>query len=519
MYTKSPMASPQSRTSGAYRTIVIGSGISGLFVALEARRLGPVLVVTKSAIEDCNTRWAQGGIAAAVGAQDSPQDHLRDTIAAGDGLVDEAAARVLCDEAPGRIRDLVRYGVAFDASEGQVALGLEAAHSQPRILHAGGDRTGAVIETALGGTAQAAGITILDHTLVTKIETRRGQTAGIATVDLRTGAAAAFAADAVVVASGGAGQLFSHTTNPAVATGDGIALAFFAGAELMDLEFYQFHPTAFRAAGAPPFLISEAVRGEGAQLLNAAGEAFMPRYDVRGDLAPRDVVARACLAEMRAAGVDAVALDCRAIRKVDVAVRFPGIYAFCLGQGIQMERDLIPVAPAAHYFMGGIRTDTWGRTNVPGLYACGEAACTGVHGANRLASNSLMETVVFGKRVVEHIESGSRDAATPAADAIAIVPPTGVPAAIAEIQTMMWRDAGIERTATGLCGALAQAATWAGAGGAGREGPERASLALLVRLLLTAAERRTESRGAHKRLDFPERDDARWRRHQVYRHG
>ncbi|MFN0097022.1 MAG: L-aspartate oxidase [Dehalococcoidia bacterium] len=504
-------------TQPDFRTIVLGSGISGLFVALEARKLGPVLVVTKSAIEDCNTQWAQGGIAAAVSEDDSALFHLEDTIEAGDGLVDPEAARVLCEEAPGRIRDLVTYGVAFDSVDGRVALGLEAAHSRPRILHAGGDRTGAAIETALGATARTDGITILDHTLATEILVRYGRAAGVRVVDLRSGKAHDVSGAAVVVATGGAGQLFSHTTNPEVATGDGIALAYLAGAELMDLEFYQFHPTAFRRAGAPPFLISEAVRGEGAILRNAAGDAFMPRYDARSDLAPRDVVARACLAEMRTTGTDAVSLDCRAL-KVDLPVRFPGIYAFCHSQGLAMERDFIPVAPAAHYFMGGIRTDTSGRTNIAGLFACGEAACTGVHGANRLASNSLMETIVFGKRVVDALGHGAAQPAAPSRAAITAPMAAGAPRTKSELQAVMWECAGIERQREGLEAGTRAAAGWGEPAPPTRDATERASLALLARLVLDAATRRTESRGAHKRLDYPSRNDHDWKRHQVYRH-
>jgi len=501
-----------------WRVIVIGSGISGLFVALEARKLGPVLVLTKGSIDECNTRWAQGGIAAAVGPLDSVEAHLADTIAAGAGLVDEEAAAVLCGEAPARIRDLVEYGVAFDQLGGEVALGREAAHSHSRVLHAGGDRTGAEIETALSNAAHSPGITILDYTLVTSLTVEDGRVTGVEAIDVRSGARERYEGDAVVLATGGAGQLFSHTTNPEVATGDGIALAFMAGAEVADLEFYQFHPTALRLEGAPPFLISEAVRGEGARLRNSDGEAFMSRYHELADLAPRDVVARAIVAEMRRTNSDHAWLDCTAITDVDLAARFPGIYSFCREHGIDIRKEPIPVAPAAHYLMGGVRTDTWGRTRVPGLYACGEVACTGVHGANRLASNSLMETVVFGKRVVEDL---AREGAWPAPGDDTAVPvgdPGGDAPSHKALQQLMWNCAGIERTGEQLAAALHEAESWPrGPEPADRAGYERRQMAVLARLMLRAALLREESRGAHYRKDFPERDDEHWKRRQVFR--
>jgi L-aspartate oxidase len=424
---------------------------------------------------------------------------------------------VLCEEAPNRIRDLVEYGVSFDSLDGEVLLGREAAHGHSRILHAGGDRTGAAIETALSSGVRQPSITVLDHTLVTSLLAAGGAVTGVRALNLQEGRDEVYEADAVVLATGGAGRLYAHTTNPEVATGDGIALAFEAGAELADLEFFQFHPTAFRANGHPPFLISEAVRGEGAVLRNQDGEAFMARYHEQADLAPRDVVARAIVQEMVSAGSGNVWLDCATIGGTDPAARFPGIYAFCKTQGIDMRSDPIPVAPAAHYFMGGVRTDVWGRTTLPGLYACGEVACTGVHGANRLASNSLMETVVFGKRIVEHLAGGEGGHAALHAEAQAIALSRALNPSKAVVQATMWRDAGIERSGAGLRGAIMQAEGWEEAQvQPTRDNHERAQMAVVAQLILRAALQREESRGAHYRTDFPDRDDGNWRRQQVF---
>ena len=492
--------------------------MAGLFAALEASELGPVLLVTKGELHEGSTRHAQGGIAAAIGPDDSTEQHLKDTIAAGAGLVDEAMARILVESAPRRIRDLERYGVAFDSEGAGPAFGREGAHRNARVLHARGDRTGAAITTALAEQIESGRIAVGEHTLATEVLLENGRTVGVRALDQGTGTECVFESDAVVLATGGAGAAFSHTTNPPVATGDGIALAYAAGAEVTDLEFYQFHPTAFRQQGAPPFLISEALRGEGAVLRNRDGEAFMSRYHELSDLAPRDVVARAMVAEMRDAGSDHVWLDCTVLERVDPIERFPGIAAFCRERGVDLRHDPVPVAPAAHYLMGGVRTDSWGRTTVAGLYACGETAATGVHGANRLASNSLLETVVFAKRAVEHIAEETGGAMASCPDSTPFAAGRTAPPDHAAVQRLLWEHAGIERSGEALQEGLNTVDRWPeGEPEASREGHERRWLGVFAELLLTAALTREESRGAHFRMDFPKRDDARWQRQQVFR--
>jgi L-aspartate oxidase len=517
-----------SETRDAFDVVVIGSGIAGLYAALQAHEHGSrVLVVTKGGIDEAGTRYAQGGIAAAVGPGDSPEAHLQDTLDAGAGLVNEEAARILVFEAKDRIADLVRYGVHFDATNGEVSLGREAAHSAARILHAGGDSTGLEIELSLSSLARREGVTILEHTMAERVLTpgAGGRASGVEVLDVQTGAHRTYEAGVVILATGGAGQMYRTTTNPAISTGDGIELAYASGAEVMDLEFTQFHPTVLRLPGVPVFLISEAVRGEGALLFNVRGERFMPKYDARAELAPRDVVARAAHAEMHATGSDHVLLDITDHDRSWLAARFPQIFRTCLEYGLDMSRDRIPVSHGAHYTMGGVRTNTWGETTIPGLFAVGEVACTGVHGANRLASNSLLETVVFARRAVQRLFETPSNEAPPAleetADALALPErdsiATEVPSAGA-LKELMWTRAGIERDGPGLLEAARILATWQGAlpPGTDRASRELRSLVVCGRLATEAALLREESRGAHYRLDFPEPREE-WRRRIVYR--
>jgi L-aspartate oxidase len=499
------------------RILVVGSGIAGLVAALELSRGYAVTLVTKSELAESNTRWAQGGIAAAMTEDDSVAEHIADTLSAGAGLCDPQAVEVLCTEGPARIRDLIRLGVPFDRHEGELARGLEAAHSRARVLHAGGDATGLSIETALVRAVRANDkIRLLEHTFACDLVLREGRVAGLEVL-LGNGERQRIRAAAVVLASGGAGQLFLHTTNPAVATGDGVAMALRAGAELADVEFYQFHPTALATPGA--FLISEAVRGEGAVLLDAHGRRFMQQVHAGAELAPRDVVARAIARQMAAQAGRPVLLDATVLAKRFgtgfLAERFPSIDAACRARGLHWATQPIPVTPAAHYWMGGVRTDTFGRTSLPGLFAVGEVACTGVHGANRLASNSLLESLVFAWRCAHLLlKTPPADLSASAADPrSAHLPPLPEPCSDATpvdrvaLRTLMWSLAGIERSRAGLLEAAGQLAQWREEGHTA-EALETANLLALARVLVESALAREESRGAHFRLDFPATSEA-----------
>ena len=520
-----------------YDYIIIGSGIAGLNTALLAQERGSVLILTKGRIEDCNTLYAQGGIAAALGPGDSTVLHMQDTLSAGAGLCDPEAVAVLTQEGPQRVANLIQWGVPFDTIHGQIALGREGAHSMPRILHAGGDATGQHIETTLAQRVAQSSITVLEYNLATKILVEEGRAYGVEALNMATGDAVAgrrlnFTGRSIVLATGGAGRLYRHTTNPEVATGDGVALAFNAGAAVMDLEFYQFHPTALSLEGAPSFLLSEAMRGEGAVLRDHDGRAFMSDHHPLADLAPRDVVAWAIAYEMEKSDGGLVTLDISHLPAGTVQARFPTIYSFCMEHGLDITKEPAPVAPAAHYMMGGIKTDVWGRSSLDGLYACGEAACAAVHGANRLASNSLLDTLVFAQRVVsstlgdalEPVSAGSSTGSS-------IAGPNHVNATLPErplvcasapalsletLQDLMWRNVGINRNGQRLLLSARILQLWQRAMPQPEDlaSHELANMVLLARLMVEGALLRQESRGSHFREDFPETSDQ-WERHVV----
>ena len=511
--------------------VVVGSGIAGLTCALRLReQVDRVLLVTKTVLSAGSTQWAQGGIAAALDPEDSPQEHLDDTLVAGVGLCDEEAVRVLVTEGPVRVRELVSLGAEFDrAASGEILLTREGGHHRDRIAHAGGDATGAEISRALiealNRVKNDPGIEVIEHALVVDLLTGdAGQVCGVTLHVIgegqHDGIGSAYAR-AVVLATGGLGQVYSSTTNPSVATGDGMAAALRAGARLADLEFVQFHPTVMflgeGSTGQQP-LISEAVRGEGAFLVDDAGVRFMQGLHPQADLAPRDVVARAIVARMRETGADHVWLDGRHLGKDFLEKRFPSIVARCRELGYDPATQLLPVAPAQHYASGGIWTDLAGRSTLDGLYACGETACTGVHGANRLASNSLLEGLVFANRIADDIaERIGRGELTPATP----VPPRDDAVLLdasrrLDVQRTMTRGSGVVRTAEGtraaydaLVALLAEQSTAIPT----TEAWETTNLAQLGLALTAAAHAREETRGGHERLDFPERDDAHWLGH------
>jgi L-aspartate oxidase len=490
------------------RFVVIGSGIAGLHTAWRCADHGDVVVLTKRTLRDSATAYAQGGIAAALGAGDSPDLHKTDTLAAGAALCDAAAVEVLVAEGPARVRELASAGAMFDVDvDGRFTLGREAAHSRKRIVHAQGDQTGAEVARALiHRVTERANITVLEQARALDLVVAGGRCCGVrANV---AGRAVEIIADATVLATGGCGQLYRHTTNPQVATGDGYAIARRAGARLADMEFVQFHPTALDTTENPLALISEAVRGEGATLLNDRGQRFMIKRHRLGELAPRDIVAREIFREQQQGS--RVWLDARALRRT-FARRFPGILALCLARGIDPRKDLIPVTPAAHYMMGGVVTDLAGRSSLERLYACGEVSRTGVHGANRLASNSLLEGLVFAERVardaVEHPPLPRLPRA--AAWSVATLADRGAAMVAAEeIRHVMWTHAGIDRNARGL-----RAATKALENIRSRlptGATEELNMLDTARLIVDSALMRRESRGGHFRSDFP-RPKNKWR--------
>jgi L-aspartate oxidase len=502
------------------RVIVVGSGIAGLTTALRVSSFADVTLLTKGSLEESNTLYAQGGIAAALFDDDDVELHVADTLLAGAGLGDEDAVRILCSEGPARVRELIGFGVPFDREGAGLARGLEAAHSRARVLHAGGDATGRAIELTLAARVRACGARILEHTMLADIVVEESRVAGVRVVD-GAGGTSTLAAEAVVLATGGAGRLYAHTTNPAVATGDGVAAAWRAGAELADLEFYQFHPTALAAPGGT--LVSEAVRGEGAVLVDASGSRFMTRVHPDAELAPRDIVARGIARQMALQNGSPVLLDATRLGRAFLARRFPTIQAACDAAGLDWARQPIPVTPAAHYWMGGVRTDAWARTSIPGLFAVGEVACTGAQGANRLASNSLLEGLVFAARAADAL-SASELPASPLTDTWTAsadhgerrAGTDGASTAVDEVRDAMWLFVGVERDADGLTEALRhldrlESGTSGDAGRSARLSSaiaelEERNLITIGRLVVQSALAREESRGAHFRRDFPETD-------------
>ncbi len=490
------------------RFLVIGSGVAGLHTAWRASDHGDVVVMTKRTLKDSATAYAQGGIAAALGAGDSTELHRIDTLAAGAALCDAAAVEVLVAEGPDRVRELASAGAQFDTDpSGRFTLGREAAHSRKRIVHAKGDQTGAEVARALiARVTERANIRVLETARALDLIVANGRCCGVrANVG---GRAVEIVADATILATGGCGQLYRHTTNPLVATGDGYAIAHRAGARLADMEFVQFHPTALDTPENPLALISEAVRGEGAVLVNDRGERFMPKRHRLAELAPRDIVAREIFAEQQEGR--RVLLDARRLGRT-FARRFPGILQLCIARGIDPRREPIPVTPAAHYMMGGIVTDLAGRSSLERLYACGEVSRTGVHGANRLASNSLLEGLVFAERVARDAVNQPRLPRVPRVGAwrVATLRDRGAAQVAAdEIRQVMWDHAGITRDARGLRRARKALDTIRGRLTEGMT--EELNMVDTAQLIVDSALLRRESRGGHYRSDFP-RAKNKWR--------
>jgi L-aspartate oxidase len=519
---------PREMEKEYYDAVIIGSGIAGVYTALEIPGERNIAILTKESIDMSNSVLAQGGIAVSLDKEDSPELHFKDTLYAGAGLCDEESVWVLVNEAAFNIDRLCGFGINFDQkSPGELALSREAAHSKNRIIHAG-DTTGKEIcDKLISGARAKKNIHIKERTFALDLLTEGNSARGVLAFDESSSAYKLYLSGIVVCATGGYGQLYAGTTNPEVATGDGISLAYRAGAELMDLEFVQFHPTVLYHPENKNFLISEAVRGEGALLRNIRNERFMPRYHELAELAPRDVVARAITREMEKTGADHVYLDITFKDREYLENRFPNIFKTCLDYGIDISRDYIPIAPAEHYCMGGIKTDTYGRTNINGFFACGEAACNGIHGANRLASNSLLEGLVFGHIISREI--GRLLAARPGGEASL---PAGYSSGRrdrwmdesevrADIQRTMTEKVGIVRDGKGLAHAREKLERYRTQLGHRRNETVRhfelQNMLLLAGLVTESALEREESRGAHYRRDFEKTDDVRWKRHIVKR--
>jgi len=507
--------------------LIVGSGIAGLYTSLKLCNKKEVTLLTKSKLKESSTEYAQGGIAVALGDEDSPHLHMEDTIKAGANFCDSKAVEVLVIEGPKCVEELIEWGTKFDKIEGKYNTTLEAAHQRPRILHAQGDATGAEIERSLSEKViKENKIKIKENIFVLDILTEHNTCYGLLVLDNNIKEIIAYLAKSTILASGGAGQLFSNTTNPDVATGDGITMAYRGGVKIADLEFIQFHPSALYHQGSPKFLISEAVRGEGAILKNIKGESFMLSYHPLAELAPRDIVARAITDQMKKTKSDYVYLDATKI-KHKFSKRFPTIYKNCLELNIDPEKEHIPVAPAAHYTMGGIKTDIFGQTNISNLYACGECASTGVHGANRLASNSLLEGLVFGNRIAQKIKENKGHFSIKKWDKLKLsynIPRKkykeySTVKLKKELQKLMWDKVGIIRNSSDLKQAQQKINEWKLILTSELKTTEEFELANLIisaDLVTNSALQREESRGAHYRKDFPDRDDVNWKKHIVY---
>jgi len=511
--------------------LVIGGGVAGLRAAIELSRSGGVLVVTKDAPSESSSEYAQGGVAVALSDEDEISIHYEDTLKAGDGLCIHKAVRTLVEEGPMRIRELISWGAEFDKEGSKLAFTQEAAHTKRRILHAQGDSTGHEIMRVLIDKVRSTGtVSKIDFAFTKDLMIERGRCVGAVVLQAAAHKMLVISARAVVLATGGAGRLYERTTNPPVATGDGMAMASRAGAAIMDMEFVQFHPTALFREGAPQFLLSEAMRGEGGMLRNIHGLRFMDSYHPARELAPRDVVTRAIHTEMAQTGSTHVYLDITHLNADYIMKRFPRIYTTCKDFGIDITREPIPVSPAAHYIMGGVRTDLWGATTVPGLFAAGETACTGVHGANRLASNSLLEGLVYGERAglaaaryAKKQAAGNKPSsrALPRStffdNTMSVMPPRDIAEVRTALQKLMWEKAGIVRDKRGLSTALRQLKQW------GRllkkPEPDRSVLELknmvaAATLITHSALLREGSVGAHFRSDFPAKGKN-WRKRTV----
>jgi L-aspartate oxidase len=507
--------------------IVVGAGVAGMRAAIELGAHGTVLCLAKRELNESNTQYAQGGIAAALSDEDEISLHLQDTLNAGDGLCDPNAARVLVEEGPARIEELIKWGTEFDRQGTKLAFTREGAHSRNRVLHAHGDSTGREIGRGLYHRAAAIkNITFREFGFTTDLIVEDGRVVGIHLLD-ENNQIISIRAKAVLLATGGLGQVYANTTNPTVATGDGVAMAFRAGAEISDMEFVQFHPTALFVKNAPRFLLSEALRGEGAVLRNSSLDRFMPKYHELAELAPRDVVARAIAHELEISPLKepVVYLDLTHLNAANVRSRFPRIYDTCLKYNIDITEEPVPIRPAAHYAMGGVRTDLEGRTSLRGLYAAGEAACTGVHGANRLASNSLLEGLVFGARAAQAMvadspataHAGSGGKQNTAHDGGTLVPEPEVERVIREIQELVWRDAGIVRDGKRLRTAInrLQEISAQFVPPSTRRGWEAKNVLEAGLLICRSALAREESRGAHYRTDYPFHNDQKFLKHSV----